>query len=66
MHDLPGLGDLVPVDQDAPGDHAAEAFQHAHVIVDDHVHDAGTLEEVFDHRDQDDVVGSDEFFHAAL
>ena len=54
------------VDQDAARQHADRAFQHAHVLVEHQMADAGALEQRLDRRDQDRVVGADDLAHAYI
>ena len=52
--------------QDAPRQHAERAFQHAHVLVEHHGTNAGALEQGHHCRDQNHVVGANEFAQFAL
>ena len=53
--------ELVFLDQNPPRENADRAFQHAHVLIDNHMRDIGAVEQRFDRGDQDEIVGANEF-----
>ena len=57
---------LVLVNQDAPGKNPDRAFHHAHVLIDNHMPDMRALEQRFDRRNQNGIIGADKLAQSAL
>ena len=66
MQDMPRR-ELVPFgDQNPPWQYTERAFQHAHVLVEHHGTNAGTLKQGHHCRYQNHVIGANEFAQFAL
>src|ERR1700722_4600890 len=55
--------DLVLADQNTARENADRAFQHAHILIHHHMLDARAVEQRFERRDQDRIVGANELTH---
>src|SRR6516164_3624387 len=63
--ELPCRGELILADHDAPLKGADRSLQHADVLIDHQMADGGALEQRFDRRNQDRIIGANELAHGS-